>query len=222
MSHILEIVKYMLFFSLAAPCKPFSHYPSYHCSAYPRPRLFPHRCMNLPYRAKTDQGCLHSAISPWVRWRLWQRGYESYEDPVLMVKWSMSGYRSFIKEAHTEIQSKDFTAFLSAFENMAKLGNHKDPIESRSSIGHTGVEPGSRVFDFGQTLQPFQRWSWQFIWCQNQTEVICLTSEAWMPYEFELGGYDEMQMSFLQLLNNLFNSSDSRIIMDFVDTPQTI
>jgi hypothetical protein len=43
-----------------------------------------------------------------------------------------------------------------------------------------------------------------------------------MPYEFELGGYDEMQMSFLQLLNNLFNSSDSRIILDFVDTPQTI
>jgi hypothetical protein len=53
----------------------------------------------------------------------------------------MSGYRSFIEEAHTEIQSKDFTAFLSAFENMAKLGNHKDPIESRSSIVTQGSSP---------------------------------------------------------------------------------
>jgi hypothetical protein len=58
---------------------------------------------------------------------------------------------SFIKEAHTGIQSKDFTAFLSAFENMTKLGSHNDPIVTLIHR-HTEVEPGSRIFDFGQTL----------------------------------------------------------------------
>jgi hypothetical protein len=57
-----------------------------------------------------------------------------------------------LEEAHTGIQSKDFTAFLSAFENMAKLGKHNDSYGVTLVHRHTEVEPGSRIFDFGQTL----------------------------------------------------------------------
>jgi hypothetical protein len=100
-----------------------------------------------------------------------------------------------LEEAQTGIQSKDFTAFISAFENMAKLGNQND---SSLIYRHTEVEAGARIFNFGQTLQPFpiSDKADNLYGAKIRPKSYALRQKSWMPYEFELGDCDETADEF--------------------------
>jgi len=98
-----------------------------------------------------------------------------------------------LEEAHTGIQSKDFTAFLFAFENMAKHGNQNDTYGVTLVHRHAEVETGSRIFDFGQTLQPFpiSDQADNLYGAKIRPKSYALRQKSWMPYEYELGDHDD-------------------------------
>lgn len=60
-----------------------------------------------------------------------------------------------LEQAHTATKSKDFNAFLLAFEEAVRLRKQNDRYGITLVHRHTNVEPGHRIFDFKQTLQPF-------------------------------------------------------------------
>lgn len=96
------------------------------------------------------------------------------------------------------MKSKDFLAFLEAFEIMAKLGKQNDSYGITLIHRHTEVEPGHRIFDFGQTLQPFpiSDTADNLYGAKIRPKSYALRQSMWKPYEFELGGHHGMADEF--------------------------
>lgn len=109
----------------------------------------------------------------------------------------ISSVRS-LEEAHTGIQYKEFTTFLLAFQNIAKRGNQNDSYGVTLIHRHTEVMPGFRIFDFGQTLQPFPIGDKEdnLYGATIRPKSYAFRQNSWMPYEFELGDHEEIDEEF--------------------------
>jgi len=110
-----------------------------------------------------------------------------------------------LEEAHTATKSKDFTAFLDAFEDTARLERQNDSYGITLIHRHTEVEPGHRILDFGQTLQPFPMndTADNLYGAKIRPKSYALRQSVWKPYEFELGDHDGMADRFFITVQQL-------------------
>jgi hypothetical protein len=110
-----------------------------------------------------------------------------------------------LEEAHIATKSKNFATFLSAFETVAIGCKQNDRFGITLVHRHTDVEPGHRIFDFGQTLQPFplDDMSGDLHGAQIRAKSYALRQSSWKPYEFELGAYDDSADDFFAAAKQL-------------------
>lgn len=92
--------------------------------------------------------------------------------------------------AHASVTSNSrFEAYLSEFATMAVSLAQNDVFGLTLVHRHTRIDPGTRMLDFKQTLQPFPLpdCAQDLHGCPIRPKSYALVDGAWMPYEYELG-----------------------------------
>lgn len=109
-----------------------------------------------------------------------------------------------LEEAHDGIQTTSFDDCLSAFETLVKNCGQNDRYGLTLVHRHTDVEPNTRIFDFGNTLQtfPLQDDAEELHGAKIRPKSYALRG-MWKPYEYELGVRDDADDLFLGSVKEL-------------------
>lgn len=116
-----------------------------------------------------------------------------------------------LETAHQSVTAHPkFDEFLSEYRKLATDCELNDHYGVTLVHRHAHVNESQRLFDFKQTLQPFtiSQDAHNLHGCPISPKSLSLQAGRWMPYEYELGHYENLDAEFLAKVKTLIERFD--------------